>query len=118
MIQWYDRAGKPIAMEQANELLADPDYRRVAEDTIGPYWVSTVWLGLDHGFMRNGVPIIFETMVFLDPAINDDSLSHDLDCDRYPTEAAALKGHEAMCTLIRATVQTDAPTQEHHDTEH
>lgn len=27
-------------------------------------WVSTVWLGLDHNFLRTGPPMIFETMIF------------------------------------------------------
>lgn len=38
--------------------------RRVAEDFIGPYRVSTVFLGLDYGFGAKGPPLIFETMVF------------------------------------------------------
>lgn len=47
--------------------------RGVGQDMIGPYWVSTVFLGLDHDFMWRGTygheidnpnPLIFETMVF------------------------------------------------------
>lgn len=38
--------------------------RRVAEDTIGDVRISTVFLGLDHGFGQSGQPVLFETMVF------------------------------------------------------
>ena len=40
--------------------------KRVAEDQEGPYWVSTVFLGIDHGFSLNPAspPILYETMVF------------------------------------------------------
>lgn len=38
--------------------------RQVARDVIGPYRVSTVFLGLDHSFTTDGPPLIFETMVF------------------------------------------------------
>jgi hypothetical protein len=38
--------------------------RHVGRDQIGPYLVSTVFLGLDHRFGRNGPPLLFETMTF------------------------------------------------------
>jgi hypothetical protein len=37
--------------------------RRVGFDTVGPYEISTVFLGLDHQF-GVGLPILFETMIF------------------------------------------------------
>lgn len=48
--------------------------------------VSTVWLGLDHGF-GNAKPLIFETMVF-------DRHGHDVYQARYSTEEEARIGHE------------------------
>ena len=43
--------------------------RVVCQDWVGPRFVSTVFLGLDHNFAPNGGdPILFETMVFLDGA--------------------------------------------------
>src|SRR5258708_26973452 len=38
-------------------------HRRVAEDTIDGYYVSTVFLGLDHSFSGT-LPLVFETMIF------------------------------------------------------
>ena len=51
------------------------------------YRVSTVWLGLDHRFGRNGPPLIFETMVF-----DTDGKSEDYQV-RYATENDAILGH-------------------------
>lgn len=37
--------------------------RAVKQETVNGLWVSTVFLGLDHGFGSNE-PLVFETMVF------------------------------------------------------
>lgn len=38
--------------------------RRVRLTRVGPYLVSTVFLGMDHNFGDDGPPILFETMVY------------------------------------------------------
>lgn len=38
--------------------------RHVSKDMVGRYRVSTVFLGLDHNYMDDGEPILFESMVF------------------------------------------------------
>ena len=52
-------------------------------------WVSTVFLGLDHSFSEEGLPILFETMIF--PG-KDKPLREEY-CDRYATYDEALAGH-------------------------
>jgi len=114
-IKWYARDGSEITLEQADELLGDYDYKRVELTEVGPYTVSTVWLGLDHGFRDNEPPVIFETMVFTTTAWNEerswDDPEHepllDMDCVRYCTEHEARIGHQDMVTLIRATYVED-----------
>jgi len=103
----YDREGRPQNMAWFNEKCADMEYKRVLETQIGPYWVSTVWLGLDHSFSDDGPPLIFETMVFATDSRDPerDTLGPDLDCLRWSTEQEAIKGHQDMCTLVRATYQ-------------
>lgn len=67
------------------------DDRRVARTDL--WWggfVSTVWLGLDHRFVGDGPPLIFESMVF-----GPFSLS-DWDMERYSTEAQARAGHDEL----------------------
>jgi hypothetical protein len=108
----YDKEGKPISPEEYSRLHADGEYLRVDLTQIGPYTVSTVWLGLDHGFGR-GPAVIFETMVFTSTAWNETRSRYDpeveplldIDCRRYCTEEEATTGHEEVCLLIRATVQ-------------
>ena len=42
----------------------DTTNRVVKQENLGAYFVSTVFLGLDHRFGRGGRPLLFETMVF------------------------------------------------------
>lgn len=105
MIVHYDREGKPISMMEWGRLLANETYKRVAEAQVGPYWVSTVWLGIDHGF-GGGPPLIFETMVFA-TGPDVEGLGPDLDCHRWSTKAEALAGHDEVVTLVRATLQEE-----------
>lgn len=55
------------------------------------YFVSTVFLGLDHGFGRSKKPIVFETAVFP----NKKNL-RDVDLRRYATWTEAEKGHKKI----------------------
>lgn len=62
---YYDFDGEPIDQARWVCLFASPD-RHVAYTVVGDGWeVSTVWLGLNHQF-GDGVPLIYETMVFND----------------------------------------------------
>lgn len=86
--------------------------RRVSETRTKFFWVSTVFLGLDHQW-GDGPPLIFESMAFLQPKrcdiravmpgsplINEGEL-----CDRYSTRDQALAGHIAMvaeCLALEA----------------
>lgn len=112
-MDWYDREGNPIDTRRWSELHEDYNYIRVALDTVGPYTISTVWVGLDHQFMEGGPPLIFETMVFTNSAWNADREDPDheqlldIECMRWTTEDQARNGHEEVCTLIRATYVED-----------
>lgn len=92
---FYDKEGRPITMRQWGILHNCMKYLRIAETTIGPYWISTVWIGVNHGIF-GPPPLIFETMVF-----NRDSGESDLDCRRYSTLDQALDGHARMVEEVR-----------------
>ena len=82
---YYDLRGRPItAKEWAKAMKTD---RHIGDTKLwfGRLRISTVWLGLDHGFKPGGKPVIFETMVFN----GDDSLEQE----RYSTIDEALAGH-------------------------
>ena len=92
---FYDRHGQPITYDEYSNLkYQTPGYRRIGSDQIGKSWVSTVWLGFDHGYSRTGPPIIFETMVFGGPM--------DGEVWRYSHEAEAAAGHLVVVELVRA----------------
>ena len=104
---YYDRKGRPISMMDWARLHADLDYLIVAQHWVRGWMVSTVWLGIDHGFstMFSGslhVPVIFETMIF---APGDVTIGGDDDLDqyqeRYATEEAAQAGHDrALAAMV------------------
>jgi len=73
----------------------DKVWKRVAEDHIGPYHISTVFLGIDHGF-GEGPPLLFETMVFARGSLSD------LEMERYSTWNQAVAGHQAMLKEVRS----------------
>lgn len=89
---YFNREGAPIG-------LGDWSYLRenfsphVAETQVDDAWISTVWLGLDHGF-GFGAPLIFETMIFGGPLSDFQA--------RYYDEADALRGHFVAVALAQS----------------
>lgn len=79
-----DTIGWAMWMERSRE-------RYVARTRMGKVLVSTVFLGLDHGY-RGGPPVLFETMVFGGKL--DDRMA------RYCTYDEARAGHRRMVYQI------------------
>ena len=66
--------------------------RHVANTKIGKVRVSTVFLGLDHGFgLKN--PVLFESMIF--------GGKYDQEQARYKTWEEAELGHKRMCKKVK-----------------
>lgn len=86
---YYDMQGRPISLEELVTSFSSKD--RIICQTEGRlFFISTVWLGLDHNFAVHGPPLIFETMVF------GQRDWKDLDMRRYSTLAEAKGGHLDM----------------------
>jgi len=64
---------------------------QIEETNIGKVRVSTVFLGLEHGF-KDGKPLIFETMIF--------GGKYDQYQDRYSSKEEAIIGHKKAVDLI------------------
>lgn len=109
----YDRQGNPISYEEYARLRYDEDdgeCYRVALTYVGPYEVSTVWLGFDHRFGR-GPLAIFETMVFAADEIADErGRRWDHYMERYATEAEAVVGHQKLVELLQEHFDARAAT--------
>lgn len=79
----------------------DHEKRIVKQETVkykgNKYLISTVDLGIDHGY-GNNTGIFWETMVF-----NADNLTWgDLHCDRYKSREDAANGHERIKRDLQA----------------
>lgn len=112
MTLFYNRQGESISEELFMHLrFRDETYWRVAFTRLSDdLEVSTVWLGIDHGFGHYG-PLIFETLVF-----GDDSGEAMW---RYRTEDEALEHHQQLITEhmqakkeLEILIQ-DRPTERH-----
>ena len=75
------------------------DERRIAATEIGDVRVSTIFLGLDHGY--GGTVQLYETMIF--------GGDHDGYQERYATRAEAEAGHAAAVVLVKQAGWPGAP---------
>ncbi|UKL15030.1 hypothetical protein hairong_126 [Pseudomonas phage hairong] len=124
MIDWYilepdHTVRKAVSMEEASAFLADRNNKIILQQVgAGGRFVSTVFLGLDHGWM-GGPPLVFETMIFEKgwltkerPKINWKKLKarkqrpnertdiHDWQ-DRYSTYEEAIAGHVNALAILQ-----------------
>lgn len=76
------------------EASAQNGSRLVGKTYVNGYLISTVFLGLDHGFGSLDFPALFETMVFKDQQSGETR--------RYKTYDEALEGHKAMVRWIES----------------
>ncbi len=73
--------------------------RVISRTDVGPYTVSTVFLGLDHNFFGEGPAILFESIVFCGRR------STELQT-RYATMGAAKKGHAYLVAEMRSRIRS------------
>lgn len=88
----YDIDGNKITIKQWSDWREKND-NHLADNCKNGYRISTVLLGIDHNWSREGKPIIFETMVF----------SNDwkgVYMERYATKKEALEGHKRIVENI------------------
>lgn len=97
MSKWYilNKTNKPVAkpvLEAAKWLENNPSRKIVKRDEIGDILVSTVFLGLNHAWLDEQTPVLWETMIF--------GGEHDQYQERYTSHEDALEGHKKALTLI------------------
>lgn len=81
-----------ISLEAWGDSFKERARWRVGSTQLGPFWVSTMFLGLDHQY-GSGPPLLFETMVFHG--------SHGDEQWRYSTWDEALAGHARVVELVK-----------------
>lgn len=67
--------------------------RTIAKTNVGDTLVSTVFLGIDHNFDEQGLPVLFETMVF-GGALDEYQ-------ERYTSAEEAEWGHEQIVKRVK-----------------
>lgn len=97
---WYtlDENDNPVPcpdIMKLEGLLGDIEKRRVARDQITfKISVSTVFLGLDHNYMPDGDPVLWETMIF--------GGEHDGYQKRATSKKEALEHHKEAVDLAKS----------------
>lgn len=89
-----DKTYRPATLMEWSEQFENMD-RHVGSDNVLGKRVSTVWLGLDHGF-QGGEPLVFETMVF-----SEYNGGTDIYMDRYSTWDDAVAGHQKAIEWVK-----------------
>lgn len=95
---YYNMDGEQISIDEWCENFQPIEKRIVGRDVVKGYLVSTVLLGIDHGW-NSPVPIIFETMIF-----KNDCNMEELYMDRYPDKANALACHKQIVDMLERGV--------------
>lgn len=106
-----DESGNPKPIDDVLEWakwMEQPGCRRIAKTDIDEFYVSTVFLGIDHGW-HGGPPVLFETMVFeakeesaeLFTSFFKFNPSKEEYTRRYSTVEDAKRGHEDVCEQFR-----------------
>lgn len=96
LIEFHGPDGEPLDFDEWARLWHSDDWRRIVrQERIGPFFVSTVWTGMDMGFGRSHVPLTYETMIFGPEPLDGWQV-------RAPTRASALVVHR------EATVEAEA----------
>lgn len=97
--KYYVLKGREIVkagLGEWSEFFQNIENRRIAETFVGDVRISTVFLGIDHGFSFEGPPILFETMIF--------GGKHDQYQDRYATYTEAEAGHARAVALVKGEI--------------
>jgi hypothetical protein len=98
-----DESGEqPVRCDDANEWADwywESDLRRVGKTFLGKIFISTIFLGIDHG-LDHTHPVLWETMVF---RIGDGGIDEALECERCNgNREQALALHASMVERMEA----------------
>ncbi len=94
---------EPVVVDDAlrwGEWFQNAD-RHLAKTTIEGIDVSTVFLGLNHDFMGEGSPILWETMIF--DTENQEPLFDEYQ-ERYASFDEARAGHERAVAFVKVSL--------------
>jgi hypothetical protein len=90
----------PATVKEWGDFRSKPDGKRVELTQLPNCWVSTVFLGMDHGY-GEGAPVLFETMAFEgDYHANGCKDEIEEGSNRYRTWDEAVAGHKEIVSKL------------------
>lgn len=92
---WILKGRRPVrsTLMQWARWFEKPKNKRVKLTKVGPWQVSTIFMGLDHNFSMKGAPVLFETMIFASPGDPKMDTKFEQYQTRCSTYTEALKMH-------------------------
>lgn len=94
-MDWFILEGKiPVKCDDIIQwgMQMENQNRIVAQAHFSNYFVSTVFLGIDHAYYKSKNPILFETMIF-------NFFEYEWQ-DRYESWDEAVEGHKIACRIV------------------
>lgn len=86
--------------------------RIVKQESVGKYFISTVFLGLDHNWSGKGGPVLWETMVFHPNPNPQDKRWGKVELDGYTERCSGNREQaEAMHQRVVARVKSELPAE-------
>ena len=97
-----DERGEPVLCPDWDEWGAwyQTSDRTIRRTEVCGLLVSTVFLGMDHNFVDDGPPHLFETMIF--PIVDGELSWSEVYGERYSTRAEAIAGHTRAVDWVLA----------------
>jgi hypothetical protein len=93
---FYDRDGQPIDVLTWGAMFEDGPGRTVANDQVGRYRITTMWLGTDDDPEPGRLPLIYGSALFRGKALEEEI--------RTATEVAARAAHDQLLAEVRRRV--------------
>jgi hypothetical protein len=110
MLHFYKLIGKkPVPCNVLDWAIEFEKDRTVAKTKLGDILISTVFLRVNHSFLDNASPLLFEIMIFRFNHEEDQGAEEEK-CERYSTWDQAEAGHRAMVEKIRKRKYTQSKT--------
>lgn len=109
---WYALQGglTPVLcadLFRTERLLRSIRKRRVGYDRVGDYRISTVFLCLDHGFLPDAPPLLYETLVMAPDREDIPDVLDGLQW-RYRTRDEAVRGHRETVQRVENALASGA----------
>ncbi len=94
---FYELQGTKAVPHNVEDLPTKSLLKNIKTSFVGPYFVSTVFLGINHSHDPDGPPVLFETMAFdMEDSRATGRIGKDFSSERSSTYHEALETHDRI----------------------